>query len=126
MTTLRSDGYLETDNAVVAACFIGKQVTAQGDDGPVSGALAELGVDGGRLYAELMVPDDESETGASFWAVGDPDNGGISILIPASVVGEVWSQNESAHKVLNVLCGEMELSRFIINNTHYDTQGGIE
>jgi len=65
MTKLRDDGYLETDDPVVSACFLGQTMGDWGE-------LVSVGL---RLWCDRMVGQDESHE--------------YPILISASVVAEV-------------------------------------
>lgn len=70
MTKLRPDGYLETDDAVVAACFLGHIVDGQ----DCHGQLDTIEFDEPFLIAWGMGQSARSET----------------LLIPAATVAEVW------------------------------------
>jgi hypothetical protein len=91
MTKPRDDGYLETDDPLVAACFIGKavrfQVEPNPDDQPVWG-------DGWLHVVSDYVP---GFCGQDKYGL---ETGGDTILIPASVVAEVFFASELAMKVI--------------------------
>ena len=73
MTKLRDDGYLETDDAVVAACFLGMRVE-----------FPDLA--GNREVIALL----QIEHGGLFYGNGEHENTcGPRILIPAKKVAEV-------------------------------------
>lgn len=71
MTTLRDDGYLETDDPVVAACFLGRTIHLP------SGAQVVTAVNARRVATPTC-------------AVEYP------VLVPASAVSQVWNSPQNA------------------------------
>lgn len=110
MTKLTDQGYLETDDPVVAACFLEHDVVGiDAIDPDATGQLQEIAHYSGKT--EFLVAHNR-----------DYLAGCSKLLIPASVVAEAWSRDETAHKALTAILGEMELARWIVNQTHFDTQ----
>ena len=108
MTTLRDDGYLETDDPVVAACFMGRDICGM-----------SCNSDRQEAY--------DIET---FYLRSVDTSGGCSVngiycyplLIPASTVAEVWGLISAAFLLL---CGIESIAMFNWIRKHTeDTDAG--
>lgn len=100
MTTLRDDGYLETDDPVVAACFIGRQIY--------------------RGYHETLKSVTETGVG-SIDRAWNYTSCAYPILIPAKTVAEVYDGRVAI--MLRVLLNltEREMRRWLAPHAKEDT-----
>ncbi len=102
MTTLRDDGLLETDDPVVAACFLGQRI------------------DSGYVLCVIR------NNGWGSWSGEEQarEAGPYPILIPAKTVAEVWDDDL---RVGSVLCeygedyGRMNLTDWLRTHTQDTT-----
>jgi len=75
MTTLKDDGYLETDDPVVAVCFLDEKIRFERDHTDSLVELVGVSKDRVDVYPPAGLAVDERE---------------YPILIPAKTVAEVW------------------------------------
>ena len=88
MTTLRDDGYLETDDPVVAACFLGKTVRITTLGGWTESKMWRIN----RRYVDLVAC----------------ENASYPIRIPASTVAEVECHNIGTEAHWLMLCHSVD------------------